>query len=169
MSFSKVLSILLILVSTSLRAEILELAPGLTTNPDKFVLKMASCGPGIPGNECLMQCFNIDNQTTDYYYTCNLQATANFVEKINLTNGSVLYTGNTLTATDYRSVVVYPYQTVSICFNYGKEVVSSPSQPNALWVYQSSTITDSMASPNAGGCIGGTVGAPPSSATLTLE
>jgi hypothetical protein len=148
--------ILLLLFSTISHAKLIELAPGLTINTNRYFQKMASCGPGIPGEVCIVQCYNINNQTTDYYYTCNLQATATFVEKINLTNGSVLYTGNTLKATDYRSAVVYPYQTVSICFNYGKEVVPAPSQPNAIWEFQSSTITvNDGTNPS---CVGGTEG-----------
>jgi hypothetical protein len=148
--------LILLLISNFAKADIIELAPGLTINTNHFILKMASCGPGIPGDACIIQCYNINNQTTDLYYTCNLQAKATFIEQINLTGGSVLYTGNTLTATDYRSAVVYPYQTVSVCFNYGKEVVSTPAQPNSLWVFQSSTITANDGTNPT--CIGGTEG-----------
>jgi hypothetical protein len=153
---SRFLSLFFLLASLSIQAEIKELATGLTMDTSKFLLKIASCGPGIPGEMCIYQCFNINNQTTDYYYTCNLQAKANFIEQINLTSGSVLYTGNTLSATDYRSVVVYPYQTVSICFNYGKEVVKAPDQPNVYWNFISSTITSSDGTNPS--CIGGSEG-----------
>ncbi len=117
-----------------------------------------------------MQCFDVNNTTTAQYYSCYLQATANFNEMIKLTNGEDLYTGNTLTATDYRTIVIYPYQTVSLCFNYGKEVVKAPSQPNSMWVYSSSTIISQMAPPNVGpNCLFGTVGDAPTTGTSTLE
>ncbi len=164
----KLFSFVLILFSFNLRADITELAPGLTVDTNKFIEKLASCGPGIPGEMCIIQCYNVNNQTTDFYYTCNLQATANFMEEIRLTNGGFLYTGNKLTATDYRSVVIYPYQTVSVCFNYGKEVVTSPAQPNVFWnLYSSSITANDGINP---GCIGGTEGpiSIPSSSTPTV-
>ena len=164
------ITLLFLVASFSLRAEITEIVPGLTVDTEKSTIKLASCGPGIPGEVCLMQCFNVNNTTTDAYYSCNLQATANFNEMIKLTNGSDLYTGNTLTATDYRTLLIYPYQTVSLCFNYGKEVVKAPNQPNSMWVYSSSTITSQMAPPNAGpDCMFGTVGDPPTTGSSTLE
>jgi hypothetical protein len=152
----KLLPIVFLLASFGLQAEIKELAPGLTVDTSRFVQKIASCGSGIPGEMCIIQCYNVDNKTTDFYYTCNLQAKATFIEQINLTNGGVLYTGNTLTATDYRSVTIYPYQTVSVCFNYGKEVVTAPAQPNVYWNFTSSSITAKDDTGN--GCIGGTEG-----------
>jgi len=152
----KFLPVLCLLASFGLQAEIKELAPGLTIDTSRFVQKIASCGAGIPGDMCIIQCYNVNNQTTDYYYTCNLQAKATFIEQINLTSGGVLYTGNTLTATDYRSVVIYPYQTVSVCFNYGKEVVTAPAQPNVYWNFTTSSITASDGTNPS--CIGGTEG-----------
>lgn len=152
----RLLPVFFLLASLNIQAEIKELAPGLTIDTSRFIQKIASCGENIPGDMCIIQCYNVNNQTADNYYTCDLQAKATFIEQINLTGGGVLYTGNTLTATDYRSVVIYPYQTVSVCFNYGKEVVDAPAQPNALWVFQSSTITTT--SGENSGCIGGTEG-----------
>lgn len=167
---SKFFALIFILASFSLQAEITEIVPGLTVDTGKTTIKLASCGPNVPGEVCLMQCFDVNNTTTDNYYSCNLQATANFNELIKLTNGSDLYTGNTLTATDYRTILIYPYQTVSLCFNYGKEVVKAPSQRNSMWVYSSSTITSQMAPPNAGpDCLNGTVGDAPTTGTSTLE
>lgn len=153
---SKLFVLSFLLSSFTLQAKIKELAPGLTIDTSRFVQKIASCGAGIPGDMCIIQCYNVNNQTADNYYTCNLQAKATFIEEIKLTNGGVLYTGNTLTATDYRSVVIYPYQTVSVCFNYGKEVVTAPAQPNVYWNFISSSITANDGTNP--GCIGGTEG-----------
>ncbi len=87
----KLLPVVFLLASFGLQAEIKELAPGLTIDTSRFVQKIAPCGAGIPGEMCIIQCYNVDNKTTDHYYTCNLQAKATFIEQINLTNGGVLY------------------------------------------------------------------------------
>ena len=135
--------ILFLLFSLSLQAKITILAPQLTVDLNRSVQKLASCGPNIPGTECIYQCYNIDNQSHATYYSCDLQANGTFVEKIITSTDSTLYTGNTLSATDYRSVWVYPYQTVQVCFNYGKETAFTPSQPYASWVFKNSQITAS--------------------------
>ena len=156
---SRIFILFSILASFALRAEVVELAPGLTVDTNKFSQKLEACG-GVetPGTTCLYQCYNINNETSATYYDCALEATAIFNEQIS-SSPTDLYTGNTLTATDYRTAVVYPYQTVSLCFNYGKEITST----NSLWVYSSSTITD------GGTCAGGTVGDAPGTGTATLE
>jgi hypothetical protein len=135
----------LILVSLSVQAEIKELAPGLTVDTNNYTLALVDCG-GVPtpGVQCIQQCYQLDNTIMPNSYTCNLEATASFSEQ--LSTNPPEYTGNTLTATDYRSVRVYPYQMVKVCFNYGKEII-----PGTMW----SIIEGSGSITTTGNCTGG--------------
>jgi hypothetical protein len=136
-----------LLASLSVQAEIKELAPGLVVDTNKYTVNLVDCG-GVPtpGMQCIQQCYQLDNTIMPNSYTCNLQGTASFGEQIG--TDPVLYTGNTLTATDYRSVTVYPYQMVKICFNYGKEII-----PGTMW----SIIPGTSNITTTGNCSGGEV------------
>ncbi len=135
------LGIFLFFLSSFLYAKVISLAPKLTVDLNQNLQKIASCGPQVPGTQCIYQCYDIGNEDYATYYSCDLQAKGKFVEKIITSTGSTLYTGNTLSATDFRTIWVYPYQTVQVCFNYGKESVIYPNQPNASWEFKSSEIT----------------------------
>ena len=52
------------------------------------------------------------------------------LEQINLTDGSIYTTGKTLTATDYKSVWVYPIKLFRYAFYFGKELAKLPTDPN---------------------------------------
>ena len=88
-----------------------------------------SCGENVPGTECIIQCCSIENQNSNKTYKCNFEAQATYNEETVYRDAEA----NTFKATDIRTVIVYPFQSQRICFNFGKSTTR-------FWSFESQSI-----------------------------
>jgi hypothetical protein len=136
----KILILSAILFSSFLRAELFEMAKGLNldlSSHREFVPMDCSL---TPGEVCIWHCYKVINETSAEAFSCAMEGTGFFKEKIKTASGD-LFTGNKLIATDYRTLPVYPYQDAEICFNFGKEILKYPAQPSQTWVFTKAIIS----------------------------
>lgn len=136
----KILIFVSLLFSPLLKAEFFEMAQGLNLDLNshrEFVPMDCSM---TPGEVCIWHCYKVINETNAEAFSCAMEGTGFFKEKIKTASGD-LFTGNKLIATDYRTLPVYPYQDAEICFNFGKEILKYPAQPSQTWVFTKAIIS----------------------------
>ncbi len=93
-----------------------------------------------PGEVCIWHCYKVINETSVEMFSCAMEGTGFFKEKVKTPAGD-LFTGNKLIATDYRTLVVYPYQDAEMCFNFGKEIIKYPYYPSQTWIFTKAIIS----------------------------
>jgi len=131
---------LVLFLSFSLFGEVIKLGEGLTIDLGNMKQVLGPCkGEDVPGVTCILGCYKVDNSMINIQYMCNLEAQAEFWEMI-LTPEGPFHSGNKMLASDFRTFWVFPYQSIDICFNYGKQTQPVPDQPELHWVYQKSII-----------------------------
>lgn len=136
----KILTLVTLFFSPFLKAEFFEMAKGLNLDLDshrEFVPMDCSM---TPGEVCIWHCYKVINETTSEFFSCAMEGTGFYKEKIKTASGD-LFTGNKLIATDYRTLPIYPYQDAEICFNFGKEILKYPAQPSQTWVFTKAIIS----------------------------
>ncbi len=136
----KILILFTIFFSSFLSAEFFEMHQGLNLDLEshrQFVPMDCSL---TPGEVCIWHCYKVINQTSAEAFSCAMEGTGFFKEKIKTGSGD-LFTGNKLIATDYRTLLVYPYQDAEICFNFGKEILKYPAHPSQTWVFTKAIIS----------------------------